>query len=101
MKEPIKLTNKKITFIPFNVTMTSADTEYTLTLSHVNELMIQCRTANDVRMAFVTGKVATPTEPYFTIKAGGGISFENINWVSVTLYFACSSAGKTVEILKI
>lgn len=55
----------------FNVPLTSADTEYKQAVSiNTKHFSIQCRTAFDVRYAFTTGKVASPTAPYATIKSG-------------------------------
>lgn len=56
----------------YNVTCTSANTEYSQALPpNVRSFAVQPRTAVDVRMAFVTGKVAGSTAPFFTLKAGG------------------------------
>lgn len=54
-----------------NVTLTSADTEYSHKFAvAMKYFSAQCRTAFDVRYAFCTGRVATPTAPYATIKSG-------------------------------
>jgi len=55
----------------FNLTLTDADTEYSQVLSKGTKYFsLQCRTAFDMRVAFRTGFVATPTAPYATIKTG-------------------------------
>jgi hypothetical protein len=54
-----------------NVTLTSADTEYSHKFAvAMKYFSAQCRTAFDCRYAFATGRVATPTAPYATIKSG-------------------------------
>lgn len=84
----------------YNITLTSANTEYPQALpDHTKKLTFQCRTANDIRFAFVAGKVATPTAPYGTIKSDGAYDEKDLDLVSKTLYLACGSAGKVVEIV--
>ncbi len=83
----------------YNITLTNANTEYSQALpANCRAFQFQCRTAYDVRYAFVTGKVATPTEPYFTLKAGAIYFKENVKLASVTLYLASATAGVVVEI---
>jgi hypothetical protein len=88
-----------------NVTLTSADTEYgTLILpSGTRYFSLQCRTAADCRVAFVTGKVATPTAPYYTMKSGSAYNspekFATNQSGALTIYLASSSAGAVVECL--
>jgi|GEM_PF-1643932 len=86
--------------IVYNKTLTNADTEYSVTLpDHTKKLTFQCRTADDIRFAFEPGKVATPTEPYITLKANSTYDEKDLDLVGKTLYLACSVAGKVVEIL--
>jgi len=62
------------------------------------KLKFQNRAGNIIRYAFVTGKVATPTDPYFTLKADG-VWYENdLNFYGKTLYLAGTNAGDVVEI---
>lgn len=84
----------------FNLTLTLADTEYSQAISSRTKYWsAQCRTAFDVRYAFVTGKVATPTAPYATVKSGTWYNTpEKISW-SGTIFFASSEAGVVVEII--
>jgi hypothetical protein len=94
-----------------NVTLTSADTEYSLTLpDNTRAFSFQCRTAFDVRYAFETGKVATPTAPYATVKSGHWYnSMESMgNYTPAgdattdydgTIYFAADEAGVIVELI--
>ena len=82
-----------------NVTLTSADTEYSLELaSSTRELRFRCRTLFDVRFAWVTGKVATPTAPYLTLPAGSDYSSDIKDLTGKILYLASSEAGVVVEV---
>lgn len=88
----------------YNVTLTDADTEYSLDLpAGVVELSFQARTAAAVRFAWETGKVATPTAPYATVKAGSAYTeeFDPLREGSPdgrTLYLASAAAGTVVEV---
>lgn len=83
----------------YNLTLTSADTEYSQALpANTREVRFRCRTAYDVRFAWVTGKVATPTAPYLTLPAGSDYYSDNDNLASQTLYLASAQAGVVVEI---
>lgn len=94
------LVRQSTTVTVYNVTMTSADTEYSQALpAGTKKFTWQCRTAFDVRFAYVTGKVATPTAPYVTLKSGTSYWEDNANLTSKTLYIACADAGKIVELI--
>lgn len=83
----------------YHVELTSADTEYDQALpANTKRIALQCRDDADVRMAFVTGKVAGPTEPYLTIKSGYSYDSGRINLASGTVYLASSTAGVDVEL---
>ena len=85
----------------YNEEMTDADTEYSQLLpAGTKQFSVQLR-ENDTafRIAFVTGKVAAPTEPYYSIQLAREYYEENLNLEAVTVYFACGSAGKNIEIL--
>lgn len=82
----------------YNLTLTVADTEYIQALpANTRALEFQCRTENDIRYSFETGKVATPTSPYSTLKAGDVWYKENI-LTSGSLYAGSSTAGVIIEI---
>lgn len=85
----------------YNVTMTNANTEYSQALSaNTKKFLIATRDRTAFRLAFVTGKVATPTEPYLTV-AANEIYFEDLlNFTSKTIFFASASAGKSIEIME-
>ena len=54
-----------------DLTLTSATTEYSWTVpTNCVGVSFQCLDATDVFFAFATGKVATPTGDYATLKAG-------------------------------
>lgn len=83
----------------YNVTLTSADTEYSQALpSDCRAFSFRCRTSYDVRFAYVTGKVAGSVSPYQTLKANGEYYKDSIHPTSLTLYLASSEAGVVVEI---
>ena len=86
----------------YNVTLTVASTEYSQALlSHCRYFEFQCRTEADVRFAFETGKVATPTAPYLTLKAGDYYYSPVVSMGALpsTLYLASATAGVVVEII--
>lgn len=86
-----------------NLTLTVADTQYSLTLpAGCQHFSFQCRTAADIRFAWVTGKVATPTAPWITLKSGS--SFSSPEKLSLkpdyeTIYFAGDAGGEVVELV--
>lgn len=83
----------------YNITLTLADTEYSQLLpSSTREVRFRCRTLADVRYAFATGKVATPTAPYLTLPSGMEYSSDMSDLTGTTIYFASSSAGVVVEL---
>lgn len=84
-----------------NVTLTSADTEYSVSLpENIKALTIQSRSDVDLRVAFDSGKVAGAVDPYLTIK-GGQIYYEQrINAGNAnTLYVASTADNDTAEII--
>jgi hypothetical protein len=87
----------------YNVTMTTADTEYSQVLpanckGFTMSIIDPVGTAN-FRVAFVTGKVATPTVPYLKFDDCTGYFEDTIKLATSTLYFACSGAGKVMQIV--
>ena len=86
----------------YNVTLTSADTEYSQAMpANCRRIEFQCRTENTMRFAFVTGKVATPTAPYMTLKAGDYYESGMIYQAAApsTLYLASPTAGVIAEVI--
>lgn len=83
--------------VTYVVDVAAGNTEYSQLLpDNCRHVAIKCRTSVDLRVAFATGKVATPTDPYFTIPAGGSwASPECITFgPGVTIYVAAASAVK-------
>jgi len=96
IEKPIATTKPTI----YNIHMTDANTEYSQTLpAGIEKFTIHCREGTEFRLAFEPGKVATPTEPYYTIPANTCYWEDHIKPPSLTVYVACSQAGKTVEII--
>ncbi len=84
----------------YNVEMTNADTEYSQALpANCKRFRLSMR-ENDTafRIAYETGKVATPTAPYWASAAGAVIEIDALNLTSKTIYFGCASAGKNIQI---
>lgn len=83
----------------YEKTMTLADTEYSQALpANCKRFTIHCQDGTAFRLAYVTGKVATPTAPYYSIPAGAVKSESGLYLAATTLYVACGTAGKKVEI---
>jgi len=83
----------------YNITMTSADTEYEQEIpGGARRLEFQCQGAFAIRYAFVTGKVATPTAPYKTLKANGIEMIDGLFLSGIILYLASSEAAQVVEL---
>lgn len=87
----------------YNVTMTNANQEYSQALPAGTKSFSASIQDGDssfnVRYAFVTGKVATPTAPYLKYNGAVEFSSDELHYDSGTLYFACSSAGKVMQII--
>ena len=81
------------------ITLTDADTQYSLAIDgRFEALEIQARQDVDIRHSFTTGKVATPTDPYNTLKAGRVYYKEFLGMTGQTLYLASSTALTKVEV---
>ncbi len=82
----------------YAITLTNANTEYSQALpANTRRFMAQARTAADIRIAYETGKVAAPTDPYQSIKSGTVKTIDGIK-AAPTLYLASGTAGTIVEI---
>lgn len=85
----------------YNVTMTTADTEYNQALTaNTRKFAIMTRDRSEFRFQYVTGKVATPTAPWVTIAENEVYYEDHIKDASITLYFASAEAGKIIEIIE-
>jgi hypothetical protein len=88
----------------YHVTLTSADTEYSQALPaacrHVSVRIMDGADTDTFRLAWVTGKVATPTAPYLKFSQAEEYvtPSTNINIASGTIYIASSAASKTAII---
>ena len=79
----------------YEITMTSADTQYSQALpANTKKFSIQCTDSIETRISVVDGKVATPTMPYETLYAGQTYWDDGVYLSSKTIYAACGSAGK-------
>ncbi len=86
-----------------NLTLTVADTEYSVALpAGCKYFTFQCRTAADIRFAFVTGKVAAPAAPWMTLKSGQTFnSPEKLTMIPAvaSIFFAGDAGGEIVEFI--
>lgn len=82
----------------YNVTLTTAGTEYTHTFDHAyfGVFTVQLRTANDLQMAFTATQSGTT---YFTIPAGSSYTFDVGLAGVLNIYFQCQVSNVVVEIL--
>jgi len=88
------------TVTEYNTTMTTANAEYSQKFpTGTKRFEIRVRDGTAARYAFTTGKVAGSTSPYFTLGTGEVKWEDNLNLADVTIYFACSSSGKIIELL--
>ena len=100
--EDVQVLKKSIAETPtvYNISMTNANTEYSQSLpTGTKKFTLQCRGNYDIRFAFTSGKVATPTAPYATIKAGMNYYEDNLNLSNKTIYVACGTAGQVAELI--
>jgi hypothetical protein len=86
----------------YNVAMTNANTEYSQALPlGCKRYQLGTQDGSAWRLAFVTGKVAAPTAPYYNSLTGEIYWDENLdpNTAQITLYFASGIAAKVMQIL--
>ncbi|HEY2882344.1 MAG TPA: hypothetical protein VGJ15_07925 [Pirellulales bacterium] len=82
------------------VTLTTANTEYNIHLGTIKTLTIGCRTQlGDLRIQTVSGKVATPAEPYLLVHYSSKQTLSFSPATDVTLYLAGDVAGVVAEII--
>lgn len=98
--EIANLINKATTPTKYTVTLTNADTEYSQALpAGTKKVCAHIRGgAVAYRIAWATGKVATPTDPYEEIDSDGIYQESGLDLTDKTLYFACGTAGKKMQI---
>ena len=87
----------------YNVTMTTLNTEYSQALPANCKkfaMKVQLGTGSyKYRVAFVTGKVATPTAPYLQYNDDVEYFEEGLNYATSTLYFASTTSGLVMQII--
>lgn len=77
--------------------MTTENTEYSQALpAGTKKFFIKCRTAFDIKLAFVASESGTI---YITIPADKALLVDGLSIGTKTLYFQCASAGKVAEIM--
>lgn len=87
----------------YNVTMTTLNTEYSQALPANCKkfaMKVQLGTGSyKYRVAFVTGKVATPVAPYLQYNDDVEYFEEGLNYATSTLYFASTTSGLVMQII--
>jgi hypothetical protein len=88
----------------YNVTLTSANTQYSQALpvgcKRFAVGIIDGVSTNNFRIAYVTGKVAGPTAPYLKYPCTAEYSEADLNgYNSLTVYVAGSNAGDVAQII--
>jgi hypothetical protein len=87
----------------YNVSLASAATEYSQALpSGTKRFSVSIQdgsVVNNFRVAFVTGKVATPTAPYIKRPCNVEYFEDGINLTGATLYLAGSNAGDVAQVI--
>jgi len=84
----------------YNKTLTSANTEYSQALPiRTTSFTIQCRTAYDMTIAFVSGEADSK---YITIKSGASYTESNLDIPEdgqITIYMESAQAAVVAEIM--
>lgn len=90
------LLRKAVTPIVYNVSMATANTEYSQALpTSTKRFTFQLRAANDCKLAFTAGQSGTN---YITIKSGSSYTEEQLD-ANITLYFQSAVATQMAEII--
>lgn len=96
----IKMADRANALTTYNVDLTVINTEYSQALpASTRAIDIKNRNLNQIRFAFETGKVATPTAPYNTLEGGERIELSDLSLTSKTIYVAGTVAADVVEII--
>ena len=84
-----------------NKTMTVANTEYSQALpTGTRKFTVSCVDGTAMRIAFVTGKVATPTAPYYAILANQSYESPDLDGnAALTVYGGGGGTGKIMQII--
>ena len=87
-------------FTIHTVKIEKADTEYNQLLPDNTKLLtIEISDGTSFRMSFEPNRVAKANRPYATIPTNGEFDEHNLDLTGVTIYFASSTADKTIEII--
>ena len=85
--------------IDYLITITTQDTEYSQVIPYaVKAIEIDTVDGTAVRTSFETGKVATPTPPYITVRANTTYRMIDLYLNKPTLYVACASGTKVAQV---
>uniref|UniRef100_A0A6M3XX73 Tail protein n=1 Tax=viral metagenome TaxID=1070528 RepID=A0A6M3XX73_9ZZZZ len=91
------MVNRAVTPNVYNVTMTSANTEYSQALpANTKKFLIKCRAAYDIKVCFTSGQSGIT---YVTVPAGMSYWEDLIQPSAITLYFQCATAAQVAEIV--
>lgn len=86
--------------VAYEVSLSSSNEEYAFTFpAGCKGFRLQCRDGTDVRVAFVTGKVAGSTSPYHTVKSGHVWAQDKLYFNQNIMYLAATGGTKVAEIL--
>ena len=85
-------------------TLTGADTEYAIFLGIADRAFsLKSRSGLAFRLAFITGKVATPTDPYILVPENTvyttPVRINSSSAPGVIIYLASSNAGEIIEVI--
>ena len=87
----------------YNVSLVTKDTEYSQALpANTKKISISIMggaAADTYRLAFVTGKVATPVAPYLQLTQDKEFYEPDIKLAAATLYIASSADAKVAQII--
>jgi len=82
------------------VNVVNADTEYSYYIPDgCRDVKLKIRDGTPFRIAYVTGKVAGPVDPYYTVPANTIHTLSKVNIIGgLSIYFACGVGNKVMEI---
>lgn len=92
--------NDKATRLPiYTIKMAEANKEYSQKLpEHTKGLTIPVSDGTAFRLATEPGRVAKAKRPYWTVPLNTSDNEDGLDLTNTTLYFASSTANKTIEI---
>lgn len=97
---PVSIASAALTPNIYNVTLTNANTEYSQSITSAKKLAFKVLSGGDIRYAYATGRVSTPTAPYYTLSSLTEESedFGFRDTFTGTLYLASATAGTIVAV---